>query len=489
MSAPQPPRRAKIVCTIGPASNKPEILREMILAGMDVARLNFSHGEHEDHRKVYAMIREISDELGKPVAILQDLQGPKIRVGKFEDGGIDLQPGDRLCITAEDCLGNQDRVSTTYKLLPQDVSAGDTLLIDDGLLRLRVLSVEGKDVHTEVEIGGRLKNNKGINLPGSAISAPSMTDKDKRDLALGLELGVDYVALSFVRSPLDLHILRAMVSKAKTPPYLIAKIEKPEAVEELDGIIDVADAIMIARGDLGVELPPEQVPMFQKMAIQKALGCGCLTITATQMLESMTQNPRPTRAEASDVANAIVDGSDAVMLSGETAAGKYPVEAVKMMDRIIREVEQNPNHTRLTVNGRQQSQRTFPNVVARSATVAAGELNVRGIVAFTESGRTAFLLTSFRPEREIIACSPHQEVVHKLALCWGITPVLIGAMETTDEMILAVERLLRKEKMASPGDELIIVMGTPPGARAETNLIKLHRLGDDPHHDFPQSRW
>jgi pyruvate kinase len=483
-------RRAKIVCTLGPASNKPEVLKEMIQAGLDVARLNFSHGAHADHRAVYQMVRHISHEVGRPVAILQDLQGPKIRVGKFKDGGVELIAGKKFCITAEDLQGNAERVSTTYKELPRDVHPGDQLLLDDGLLALRVLHVKGEEVWTEVEIGGTLKNNKGINLPNSAVSAPSMTTKDKEDLKLGLELGVDYVALSFVRSALDIHMLQALMAGARCKPLIIAKIEKPQAISELGAIIDVADGIMIARGDLGVELPPEKVPMIQKQGIRQAMAAGKITITATQMLESMTQNPRPTRAEASDVANAIMDGTDAVMLSGETASGKYPVRAVEMMARIVSEVENSPHYKSPSVTGIQHDLRTFPNAAARGATVAADELGVQAIVAFTESGRTARLLTAYRPRREIIACSPNLDVVRKLALCWGISPFLINRMDNTDDMIVAVERLLRKERVARPGDEVIIVMGTPVGAQAETNLIKFHRLGmDGDAHGIPQSRW
>lgn len=483
-------RRAKIVCTLGPASDKPEVLTQMVQAGLDVARLNFSHGSHDDHRAVYEMVRHVSQTVGRPVAILQDLQGPKIRVGKFKNGGVELSAGQRFCITAEDILGEGNRVSTTYKDLPHDVKPGDQLLLDDGLLAMRVLEVDGLDVWTEVEIGGRLKNNKGINMPSSAVSAPSMTTKDKADLQLGLELGVDYVALSFVRSALDLHMLQAQMGGRHPRPMIIAKIEKPQALDELGTIIDVADGIMIARGDLGVELPPEKVPMIQKQAIRQALAAGAITITATQMLESMTQNPRPTRAEASDVANAIMDGTDAVMLSGETAAGKYPVKAVQMMERIIREVEQSPHYKSPSLNSL-HNLRTFPNAAARGATVAADELDVRAIVAFTESGRTARLVTTYRPRRHIIACSPNCDVVRKMALCWGITPILIGRMENTDEMIIAVEKMLRKEHFAQSGDELIIVMGTPVGANAETNLIKFHRLGhdNDSPNGFPQSRW
>jgi pyruvate kinase len=483
-------RRAKIVCTIGPASRAESTLREMITAGMDVARLNFSHGEHAEHRAVYEALRYLARDMGKPIAILQDLQGPKIRVGRFKEGAIELVPGARFCITAQDIVGDKERVSTTYKELPEDARVGDTLLLDDGLLKLRVERVDGLDVWTRVEIGGTLKNNKGINLPETAVSTPSLTSKDKLDLAFGVDLGVDYVALSFVRSALDIHMLHALMGDPKPRPKIIAKIEKPQAISELDAIIAISDGIMVARGDLGVELPPEQVPMLQKIAIRKAVGAGRACITATQMLESMTQNARPTRAEASDVANAIVDGTDAVMLSAETASGKYPIEAIKMMASIIREVEQSPEYKpRSVVDHSRKTLHSFPDAAARGATIAADELGVSAIVAFTESGRTAQLLTTYRPSREIIACSPNPDVVSKMALLWGVTPTYIAPMENTDDMIHAVERLLHSERHAQQGDEIIFVMGMPVGAHAETNLIKFHRLGPAPEEPAPQSRW
>ena len=488
-----PPRRAKIVATLGPSSSSPQVLRDLIISGMNVARLNFSHGSHDDHQRMYELIRATSREVGIPVAILQDLQGPKIRVGKFAKGGTELTVGQRFCITAEDIEGNDKRVSTTYEQLPEDVKPGDVLLIDDGLLTLRVVKVDGLDVHTEVEVGGTLKNNKGINLPGAAVTAPSMTVKDKEDLAFGLNLGVDYVALSFVRSALDVHMLRALMAGRERMPLIISKIEKPQAVESLDDIIAISDGIMIARGDLGVEMPPEQVPLIQKTAIRKAISRRRLTITATQMLDSMTYNPRPTRAEASDVANAILDGTDAVMLSGETASGSYPIESVKMMSRIICEVERSPQYARmLNTDNNIHHMRTFPNAVAHAATVAAEELNVKAIVAFTSSGSTARLLTTYRPMREIVACTPNPDVLHQMALFWGVTPMLIGRMENTDDLIVAVERLMLRERQANPGDELLILMGTPVATGAETNLIKFHRLAETSalfSADFPNSRW
>lgn len=470
-------RRAKIVCTLGPASANPETLEQMIRAGMNVARLNFSHGTHEYHRGVFDLVRELSRELKSPVSILQDLQGPKIRVGRFENGSIELIEGNEFVITMDDIEGNQERVSTTYKDLAGDVRRGDILLLDDGLLRLKVVDVQGADITTVVEIGGTLKNNKGINLPTAAVSSPSLTEKDQEDLAFGLDLGVDYVALSFVRSALDIHQMKARFPKGAHPPVrVISKIEKPQAIADLDNIINVSDGIMIARGDLGVELPPQKVPMIQKAAIRKANSMGRLSITATQMLESMTENSRPTRAEASDVANAILDGTDAVMLSGETAAGKYPVRSVQMMDAIIREVESDPSALEHSIPEFLGHLRTFPNAVARAATTAANELNVKGIVVLTQSGSTARLMMTYRPKKRIIACTPSDRIYYQMAAFWGVEPYKMPMIDNTDELLVRVEEMMKTERQAKPGDEIIVVMGSPVQDRAETNLIKFHRI-------------
>ncbi|MEC9398065.1 MAG: pyruvate kinase, partial [Myxococcota bacterium] len=463
-------RRAKIVCTLGPASANPETLEQMIRAGMNVARLNFSHGTHEYHRGVFDLVRELSRELKSPVSILQDLQGPKIRVGRFENGSIELIEGNEFVITMDDIEGNQERVSTTYKDLAGDVRRGDILLLDDGLLRLKVVDVQGADITTVVEIGGTLKNNKGINLPTAAVSSPSLTEKDQEDLAFGLDLGVDYVALSFVRSALDIHQMKARFPKGAHPPVrVISKIEKPQAIADLDNIINVSDGIMIARGDLGVELPPQKVPMIQKAAIRKANSMGRLSITATQMLESMTENSRPTRAEASDVANAILDGTDAVMLSGETAAGKYPVRSVQMMDAIIREVESDPSALEHSIPEFLGHLRTFPNAVARAATTAANELNVKGIVVLTQSGSTARLMMTYRPKKRIIACTPSDRIYYQMAAFWGVEPYKMPMIDNTDELLVRVEEMMKTERQAKPGDEIIVVMGSPVQDRAETN--------------------
>lgn len=486
--------RAKIVCTLGPASNTPEVLREMIEAGMDVARLNFSHGTHEDHRALYDMIRSLSYDLGRPVSILQDLQGPKIRVGTFVDGPVFLKPGDRLIVSTEpDIAGTRERVGTTYAQLSEDVNPGDVMLVDDGLLRFRVDRVDGHDIHTVVEIGGTLKNNKGINLPTAAVSAPSLTEKDKEDLEFGLALGVDFVALSFVRSGLDIHQLRALCSM-RPDIKIISKIEKPQAVHDLDEIIAVSDGIMIARGDLGVELPPQEVPVIQKSAIVRANAVGCLTITATQMLDSMQENPRPTRAEASDVANAILDGTDAVMLSGESASGKYPVESVRMMASIIEEVEGSRIYKSIVPPTFIRGLRTFPNAVAQAAAVAARELDVKAIVVLTHSGSTARLMMTYRPAKPIIALTPNESLHRQLALYWGVMshhvnldsvlaePDGVGldqeVTHATEGLLSIVEELMLTKYGAHVGDEIILVMGYPIARAGEANLIKFHRIGE-----------
>ena len=469
-------RHAKIVCTLGPSSNSREVIEEMVEAGMNVARLNFSHGTHDDHREIYEMVRDVSKDLDRPVAILQDLQGPKIRVGTFEEGSVQLHGGDPFTITTEPATGTRERVSTTYKQLHEDVTSGDILLLDDGLLRLRVTEVDGPEVHTTVEVGGILKNNKGINLPTAAISAPSLTEKDKRDLAFGMELGVDYVALSFVRSALDIHQLRSNIPDERDDVLIISKIEKPQAIAELDDIAAVSDGIMIARGDLGVEMPPQKVPMLQKDAITTANETACISITATQMLESMTENFRPTRAEASDVANAILDGTDAVMLSGETAAGQYPVESVRMMASIIEEVEGSRGFLSRSEPEFMSHLKTFPNAVARAATIAADELNVTGIAVLTRSGATARLLMTYRPKKVIIACTPNERVYHQMALFWGVEPYQLRLLQSTDRMLEHIEDLMYEHRDAEDGDELIVVMGSPASQASETNLIKFHRL-------------
>ena len=464
-------RRTKIVCTIGPASNSPEVLRKLLLAGMNVARLNFSHGTHADHGKVIATLRALSAELRLPLAILQDLQGPKIRLGTFQGGRAQLVKGAEFSLTTRPVVGTAALASTTYDRLPQDVKAGDRLLLVDGLIELTALEVGADTVRCRVVIGGEIGDHKGINLPGVAVSATAMTPKDREDLAFGISQGVDMVAVSFVRSAEDISQVKAWITELQSDLPVIAKLEKPEAIQNLDAILDAADGVMVARGDLGVELPLEQVPMVQKDVIQRARRRALPVITATQMLESMVGNPRPTRAEASDVANAILDGTDAVMLSAESAAGKYPVEAVKVMARIALIAEASLPAWATTV----ERASTFPDAISEAACRAAGELKAKAIVAFTQSGLTARLISKYRPDVPIFALSPTESIRRRLCLHWGVAPRVIEILKSTDELP-KIEAGLLADGLVEPGDALVIVAGAPLFARGTTNLLWLYRV-------------
>lgn len=470
-------RRAKIVCTLGPASNDLDTIIRLIEAGMDVARLNFSHGSHDDHRAVYARVREAAKIVGRPVAILQDLQGPKIRVGTFPNGPVMLEGGQKFRLSTKPVDGSAEQVYVNYEPLARDVQPGELIMINDGLIQLRVVKTSDFAVDTEVDVGGLISNRKGLNLPDTRISLPSLTPKDKKDFPLGIELGVDFIALSFVRSGLDLHQLRAMLPEGPNRPHLISKIEKPQAVANLTEIVSASDGVMIARGDLGVELPPEKVPSIQKRIIQLASELGKFSITATQMLESMTNNPRPTRAEASDVANAVFDGTDAVMLSGETAAGNYPVEAVKIMDRIIHEAEKSPYRDVLATSlERSVNIRTSAIAVAHAAVAAAEELQAKVIACFTLSGSTPRLIKALAPKQRIMAFTPHEGMWRRMAAYRATTPVLVDVKYETEALFKTVEDELRRTGTASTGDYAVIVMGTPPGTGARANLIKVHQM-------------
>ncbi len=479
-------RRTKIVCTIGPASNSEEKLEQLMRAGMNVARLNFSHGTHDDHAVVIARVRSIASRLGCPVAILQDLQGPKIRTGPLQDGQpVQLVDGAHLAITTRPIAGNAQIVSTTYAQLPQDVKLGDRILLDDGLMELRVLSASADEVQCQVVHGGLLKEHKGINLPGVAVSAPALTEKDRDDLHFGLLHDVDYVALSFVRKPEDIveakQVMRAMLDERipgakgkRIAPPLIAKLEKPEAIGRLDDILNVVDGVMVARGDLGVEMLPEQVPLIQKRIIRKCNELGLPVITATQMLESMINNPRPTRAEASDVANAILDGTDAVMLSAETAAGSYPIEAVQMMVRIALETESDGR----TARQPQCKQLTQAHAVSHAARALSEEASVQAIVVFTRSGMSAHLISKDRPRTPILAYTPSEHVYRQLALWWGTWSYRVAMHGSTEELIAVVEQRLQDDQLVPRGAHVVIMGGLPVASQARTNFVKLHRVGD-----------
>jgi pyruvate kinase len=476
-------RRTKIVCTIGPATESEERLEQLMRAGMNVARLNFSHGTQQEHKRVIERVRALSTRLGYAVAILQDLQGPKIRTGTLQDGKpITLVDGTQVTITTRDVVGNAQIISTTYQAFPQDVKIGDRILLDDGLLELRVIGTSESVVQCVVVHGGELGEQKGINLPGVAVSSPALTEKDRDDLQFGIAHGVDYVALSFVRRPEDVREAKQLIQHYATEIYgkegrwdipLIAKIEKPEAVEHLDEILEVTDGVMVARGDLGVEMAPEKVPLIQKRVIARCNERGLPVITATQMLESMVTNPRPTRAEVNDVSNAILDGTDAVMLSAETAIGMYPIEAVQMMARIALEIEANTR----TAGQADHKHPSLAHAVSHAARALAEEPHVQDIVVFTRSGNTARLISKDRPRVPILAYTPSEHVSAQLALWWGVWPYRMSMQGTLEEVIALVEQRLLDDKLVQPGAYVVMMGGLPIPSQARTNFVKLHRVG------------
>ena len=467
--------RAKIVCTLGPASSTADRVGELIDAGMSVARLNFSHGSHDDHARMLQVVRSEAERRGKAIAALLDLQGPKLEVGKLAAGQIDLKPGADLTITTEDVVGDERRVSTTYQGLPRDVKIGDQILLDDGYLSLAVTQVAGKDVKTVVVTGGVLKNNKGINLPGVDVSAPALSEKDRIDIGFALRHGIDYVALSFVRRAEDVLEAKRLLTVDQVSIPVIAKIEKPQALDWLGEIIDAADGIMVARGDLGVELGPEKVPLWQKRIIEETNKRGQIVITATQMLESMITQPRPTRAEASDVANAVLDGTDALMLSGETASGLYPVEAVKTMARIVDEIEHSAYY-RANVEVPDIQLEVSANAIAHAAVTAARAMKIRTIVAVSESGGAARLVSEYRPDSNIVCLTTNEVSFRRLAMFWGVTAVLISPAATTEELIDRVEATMIERNLALPGENVLITMAVPVGSGMQTNVLKIHQI-------------
>ncbi len=465
-------RRTKIVCTLGPAVASKEGILGLVEAGMNVARLNMSHGEHADHEANYRWVREATDETGHAVGVLADLQGPKIRLGRFVNGEEMWKDGEIVRITVDDVEGTHDRVSTTYKNLAQDAKPGDRLLIDDGKVAVVCKEVDGNDVVCEVTEGGPVSNNKGVSLPGMDISVPALSEKDIADLRFALKLGVDMVALSFVRSPADVDKVHEIMDEEGRRVPVIAKLEKPEAVDALESIVLAFDAIMIARGDLGVEVPLEQVPLFQKRAIQIARENAKPVIVATQMLDSMISNLRPTRAEASDVANAVLDGADAVMLSGETSVGIDPHNVVRTMSRIVMNAEQGGQVPPLT-----HVPRTKRGVVSYSARDIAERLNAKAIVAFTTSGDTAKRVARLHSPLPLLAFTPHPAVRSQLALTWGAETFLSDAVESTDDMMAAIDEALLGMDKYKEGDMIIVIAGTPPGISGNTNMIQVHELG------------
>jgi pyruvate kinase len=468
-------RRAKIVCTLGPAVESPEKVRELIAAGMNMARLNLSHGGYDEHQNRLDRVREAAAEAGVPIAILVDLQGPKIRLARFKDGPHDLARGEIFTITTDDVDGTKDRVGTTYKGLPGDCKAGDRILIDDGKVTVEVVEVKGNDVVTKVIEPGAVSNNKGINLPGVAVSVPALSEKDMDDLRWGLKVGADFIALSFVRNADDIKDVHRIMDEEGIRVPVIAKIEKPQAVDNLVSIVDAFDGIMVARGDLGVELPIEDVPLVQKRCVELARDAAKPVIVATQMLDSMITNSRPTRAEATDCANAVLDGADALMLSGETSVGEFAIEAVATMARIIQKTEEGGLER---IRPLKHEPRTKGGAITKAAVEVGAIVGAKFLVAFTQSGDSARRMSRLRSRIPILALTPDRGTYNRLALSWGVEPMITPVVSHTDEMVKQVDGLLLESKRTTIGDNVIIVAGSPPGIPGSTNAMRVHRMGD-----------
>ena len=466
-------RRVKIVCTMGPATAQPERMLGLVEAGMDVARMNFSHDTRENHKTIYEMVRAAAKQADRAVAVLADLQGPKIRLGKFADGPHRWETGDRVVITSDDILGTKERVSCTYTKLPQEVKTGDRLLIDDGKVAIEVTNVEGNNIQCLVTEGGPLSNNKRVSLPNVAVSVPAMSEKDEEDLRFALKLGVDLVALSFVRSPEDIKLVHQVMDEEGRRVPVIAKVEKPEAVEHLEAIVLAFDGVMVARGDLGVELPLDQVPLVQKRAVQLCRENAKPVIVATQMLDSMIENSRPTRAEASDVANAVLDGTDAVMLSGETSVGKYPVLTVSTMAKIVTTTEAGS----IPVPRLQHDPRTHGGALTVAASQIARNIGAKALVAFSQTGDTVRRLARLHCDLPLYAFTPVAEVRNTLALSWGVETFETDFVEHTDDMFRQVDAKMLGLGLAKPGDYVVVVAGSPPNAPGSTNTLRVHQLG------------
>jgi pyruvate kinase len=472
-------RKAKIVCTIGPSSESLENTKKLIKAGMNVARLNFSHGDFEEHGNRIKNIKIANKEMGTSVAVLLDTKGPEIRLGKLKEEPIELIQGEQVTLTTEEILGDINRVPITYNNLPNDVSVGSTILIDDGLIGLTVEEVQGTEIICRIVNSGQIKSKKGVNVPGVAISLPGITEKDANDIIFGIEMGIDFVAASFVRKASDVLEIRELLERHNASHIqIISKIENQQGVDNLDEILEVSDGLMVARGDLGVEIPAEEVPLVQKTMIEKCNRVGKPVITATQMLDSMQRNPRPTRAEASDVANAIFDGTDAIMLSGETAAGKYPVEAVTTMSRIAVRAEAALEYREIFNKQASAQQTSVTEAISQAVAVSALDLNAAAIVTSTQSGFTARMVAKYRPKAPIIAVTNDERVMRRLALIWGVKPVLGEIAETTDAMFENAVAGARSTGLISLGDTIVITAGVPVGRAGTTNLIKIHHVGE-----------
>lgn len=470
-------RKTKIVCTIGPSSESLENIKKLIMAGMNVARLNFSHGDFEEHGNRIKNIRQAREELGKSIAILLDTKGPEIRTGKLKEEPIELVQDEFITLTTEEILGDKDRISITYKDLPQDVEVGSTILIDDGLIGLTVVDIQGTEIKCRIVNGGTIKSKKGVNVPGVNISLPGITEKDANDIKFGIEQGIDFIAASFVRKASDvLEIRKLLEENNATHIQIISKIENQQGVDNLDEILEVSDGLMVARGDLGVEIPAEDVPLAQKRMIEKCNRVGKPVITATQMLDSMQRNPRPTRAEASDVANAIFDGTDAIMLSGETAAGKYPVESVLTMARIAEKAESALEYREIFIKQSNAQQTTVTEAISQAVANSALELNAKAIITSTETGYTARMVSKYRPKAPIIAVTTEDQTLRRLALNWGVTPVKGNIASTTDEMFDKAMKGGLDSGLVKDGDLVVITAGVPLGRSGSTNLVKIGQI-------------
>lgn len=468
-------RRAKIVCTLGPAVESPEGIASLIKAGMNVARLNLSHGDYSEHQARFDLVRSSAEKAGAPVAVLVDLQGPKIRLGRFESGPHELSRGDVFTITTDEISGTKERVGTTYKGLPGDCKAGDLILIDDGKVTVEVIEVRGNDVVTKCIEPGPVSNNKGLNLPGVAVSVPAMSEKDMEDLRWGLKAGADLIALSFVRSAKDIEAVHAIMDEEGIRRPVIAKIEKPQAVLNLDEIVEAFDGIMVARGDLGVEMPIEDIPLVQKRCITLAREQAKPVIVATQMLDSMITNSRPTRAEATDCANAVLDGADALMLSGETSVGAFPIEAVQTMARIIEKTESEALHL---VPALQHDPKTKGGAITKAAADVGRVIGARVLATFTKSGDSARRMSRLRSNIPLVALTPDATTYRQLALSWGVEPFITPLVETTDQMVKQVDTILIQEGRVNKGELILIVAGSPPGIPGSTNAMRVHCIGD-----------
>lgn len=472
-------RKTKIICTLGPASNNEKTMRELILAGMDVARFNFSHGSHEQHKETFMILKRLREELDRPIAALLDTKGPEIRVGLIENGKIELEKGQSLILTTEECVGTAEKIGISYKGLPLDIKDGGKILIDDGLIELKIISHNSVEIKTEVINGGIVSDRKGINVPGVRLSMPYLSEQDKADILFGAETGFDFIAASFTRSGDDIEAIKALLDNSSKPDMrIIAKIENSEGVLNIDDILRVADGVMVARGDMGVEIAYEEIPVLQKMLIHKCYNAGKQVITATQMLDSMIKNPRPTRAETTDVANAIYDGTSAIMLSGETAAGLYPVETLKTMANIATRAEQDIDYAK---RFRQRDMTELPNItnaISHATVTTALDLNAAAIVTVTKTGQTARMISKYRPKSPIIGCSTSETVVRQMNLSWGVTPLLCEEKYTNDELFDHAVDTAQKAGLIKNSDLVVITAGIPLGIAGTTNILKVHIVGD-----------